>query len=208
MENTTQQSPRILVDSRGIWCPPTPLTDLFKAWRQGNIGDEIELLATEPNTEADVRAWAKKSGNRIIEVEQKKDYVRVVVKVTRKGKSMLKLAASRRSFSEPDETKETPKGRLQLVTIGGFTLGLRSLQPGWKWSTSMKPIAKTETCEIRHMGYVLSGQMAFSMDDGTVLEVGAGDVFDVQAGHDAWTVGKDPFVFVDLIGAVNAQGRV
>ncbi len=202
MQNTALRSPRILVDSRGIWCPPTPLTDLFKAWREANIGDEIELLATEPDIEVDLRAWAKKSGNQILEVEQKKDYVRVVVRVTRKGKRILKLAASKRKFSEPDETKETPKGRLQLVTIGGFTLGLRTLQSGWRWSTSMKSIAKTKTCEIRHMGYVVSGRMAFSMDDGTALEVGPGDVFDVQAGHDAWTVGNDPFVFVDLIGAV------
>jgi uncharacterized cupin superfamily protein len=69
----------------------------------------------------------------------------------------------------------------------------------------MKPIAKTETCETRHMGYVVSGQMAFAMDDGTKLEVGPGDAFDVHAGHDAWVVGKDSFVFVDLIGAVGGQ---
>ncbi|MDA4124987.1 MAG: cupin domain-containing protein [Thaumarchaeota archaeon] len=111
------------------------------------------------------------------------------------------MSAAKKSIRDPDEVKETPKGKLQLVSIGGFTLGLRTLQPGWRWSTSMKPIAKTQSCKIRHVGYVISGRMAFSMDDGTKLEVEPGDVFDVHSGHDAWIVGAEPSVFVDLISA-------
>lgn len=192
---------RRIVDSRGTWCPPTPLTDLFKAWREADIGDEIELWATEPGVEKDVSAWVRKSNNRLVEVVRKGELVKIVVRVTRKGKRAEWVSASKKSMLEPDELKETPKGKLALVTIGGFTLGLRTLQPGWKWSDSMKPIAKTQSCRIRHVGYVISGRMAFSMDDGTGLEVGPGDVFDVHSGHDAWTIGEEPFVFVDLIGA-------
>lgn len=198
----TQSNHYKIVDSRGIWCPPTPLTDLFKAWRASSIGDEIELRATEPTIESDVKAWAKKSGNRIVEVSREKDYVKIVVRITRKGKKFEELIAQKKNFNEPDETKDTPKAKLQLVTFGGFTFGLRTLNPGWKWSTSMRPIIKTETCEIRHIGYVISGRMGFEMNDGTKMEVGAGDAFDVRPGHDAWTVGKDPVVFLDLIGAV------
>jgi len=71
----------------------------------------------------------------------------------------------------------------------------------------MKPIAKTQTCQVRHIGYVVSGRMGFAMDDGAKLEVGPGDGFDVHPGHDAWTIGKDPFVFIDLITAAEAGGR-
>jgi len=84
-------------------------------------------------------------------------------------------------------------------------VGLRTLEPGWRWSTDMKSMAKTETCEVRHVGYVLSGRMGFLMDDGMKLEVGPGDVFDVHPGHETWTIGETPVVFIDLIGAVERE---
>jgi TusA-related sulfurtransferase len=194
--------PGIVVESRGIWCPPTPMTDLYKAWRKSDLGSVIELRASEPNIEADVRAWAKRSGNKVIEVTREKDYTRLLVEVTKKGKEVLEMAAMKIDLNQPDETKETPKGKLQLVTIGDFTFGLRTLEPAWKWTEHMRSIAKTETCEIRHIGYVISGRMGFLMNDGTKLEVGPGEAFDVRPGHDAWTVGDAPVVFIDLIGAV------
>lgn len=111
-------------------------------------------------------------------------------------------SASKKNLGEPDEWKRFPKGSLQIVTIGGFTFGLRTLQPQWRWSADVKPIAKTESCMTRHVGFVLSGRMAFAMDDGARLEVAPGDAFEAHPGHDAWTVGEDPVVFIDLIGAV------
>ena len=193
---------RLIIDSRGVWCPPTPLTALFKAWRTASFGDELELWATEPAIESDVRAWAKKSGNQVIEAAQEEGYMKIVVRITRRGRMKARVSASKKNLGEPDEWKSFPKGSLQIVTLGGFTFGLRTLQPGWRWSTKVKPIAKTESCMTQHLGYVISGRMAFTMDDGTGLEVGAGDAFEVQPGHDAWTVGEDPVVFIDLIGAV------
>lgn len=179
---------------------------MYKAWRNASLGDLIELRANEPNIEADVRAWAKKSGNKVIEVTSAKDYTRLVVKITKKGKEVLEMSAVKTSLNDPDETKVTPKGKLQLVTIGDFTFGLRTLEPGWRWTNSMRPIMKTETCEIRHIGYVISGRMGFLMNDGAEFEVGPGDAFDVRPGHDAWTVGDVPVVFVDMIGAVERPG--
>ncbi|MDV3277061.1 MAG: sulfurtransferase TusA family protein [Nitrososphaerales archaeon] len=73
------------VDSRGSFCPG-PITDLFKAYRAANVGDEIELLATDPAAKSDVEAWAARSGNQVLEVAQEKDYLRIVIKVTRKGR--------------------------------------------------------------------------------------------------------------------------
>jgi len=193
---------RRVIDSRGIWCPPAPLTDLFKAWREAKIGDLIELRATEPGIERDVREWAAKSGNRLVVCSQDDGFVKLVVRIMRKGKRVLEESAYKKSLDDPDETKETPKARLQLVNLGDFPLGLRTLQPSWRWSADMRPLAGTKLCETRHMGYVVSGRMGFEMDDGTKLEVGPGEAFDVLPGHDAWTVGSEPVVFLDLIGGV------
>ena len=194
-----------VVDSRGIWCPPTPLTDLFKAWREAELGDDIELRATEPGVEDDVKAWAKKSGNKVLAVTKEKGFTKIVALITKRGKEVADLPLMKTNIEEPDEIKETPKGRLQLVTLGGFTFGLRTLQPGWRWTTHMRPVVKSETCQIRHVGYVLSGRMGFLMDYGATLEVGPGDAFDVKPGHDAWTVGPEPVLFLDFIGAVAKQ---
>ena len=194
-----------MVDSRGTWCPPTPITDLFKAWRDANLGDFIELSATEPNVEEDVRAWAKKSGNKVLETRREKDVTRIVLRVLKKGKETAILPAVKGDFNDPDETKVTPKAKLQLLVVNGFAMGLRTLEPGWRWTTHMQPLAKTTTCQVRHMGYVVSGKMKFLMDDGAELEVGPGEVFDVHPGHDTWVIGESPVVFVDMIGAVENQ---
>jgi TusA-related sulfurtransferase len=178
------------VDSRGSWCPPIPITDLFKAWRGADLGEE------------DVKAWAKKSGNKVVEVRREEDVTHIVVRVLRKGKEVAIAPAAKGNFNDPDETKITPKAKLQLLIVNGFAMGLRTLEPGWRWSTDMQPLAKTASCQIRHVGYVVSGRMGFLMDDGTELEVGPGEVFDVRPGHDTWTIGDSPAVFVDIIGTV------
>jgi len=178
---------------------------LFKAWRKANLGDIIELLATEPHVEADVKAWAKKSGNKVLEVVRGREHTKVVIRITKKGKEVAGVSAMKVNINDPDETKATPKAKLQLVTLGGFTLGLRALEPGWRWSESMKPFAKTETCETRHIGYMLSGRLGFAMNDGAKIEVGPGEAFDVHPGHDTWTIGLVSAVFLDLIGAVKRE---
>lgn len=196
---------RIVVDSQGSWCPPTPMTDLFKAWRSAGLGDIIELRATEPDIEQDVRAWAKKSGNRVLEVAQKAECTQIAVRVTKRGKESATLPAVKASMRFPDEAKATPKAMLQVVTVGGFTLGLRTLERGWRWSTHMQPIAKTTSCRVRHIGYLVSGRLGFLMDDGTTLELEPGEAFDVHPGHDTWTIGEAPAVFIDMIGAVERE---
>jgi TusA-related sulfurtransferase len=78
-------SARRTVDSRGSFCPG-PITDLFKAYRQANVGDVIELLATDPAAESDVRAWAEKSGNKVLEVTRENDFLKIVIEIDRKGR--------------------------------------------------------------------------------------------------------------------------
>lgn len=106
----------------------------------------------------------------------------------------------KKSFSKPDETRTFDKGRLDLVNLGGVTFGKATFQPGWKWSTCVKPIAKTKSCEAPHLQCLLSGRMHVVMDDGSEDEFGPGDVLLIPPGHDAWVVGNDPVVAVDITG--------
>jgi mannose-6-phosphate isomerase-like protein (cupin superfamily) len=111
--------------------------------------------------------------------------------------------AEAKSFNKPDEVRTFPKGKAEIITIGGAAVGRATLEPGWKWSTSVKPIAKTKSCEAPHFQYHVSGTLKVVMDDGTELELRAGDVSLLPVGHDAWVVGNEPVVIVDFQGMID-----
>lgn len=113
------------------------------------------------------------------------------------------MTLSKKSSKKPDETRKFDKGILKVAKVGDFTLGLGTYRPGWKWSESVKPIVKTDSCRGHHTGYVISGRMAGVMDDGTKWVLSAGDFVDLPPGHDAWVVGKKPVVFLDFMGAAD-----
>lgn len=108
-----------------------------------------------------------------------------------------------KNFGKPDEVREFPKGRLELVKIGGATVGRAVFEPGWKWSTSVQPIAKTKSCEAPHFQYQSSGVMRVRMDDGSEFDSRAGDVSLLPSGHDAWVIGDEPVVVVDFQGMID-----
>jgi hypothetical protein len=108
-----------------------------------------------------------------------------------------------RSFNTADEVREFPNGRAEIVKAGGGELGRLVLQPGWRWSTDVKPIAKTESCQAPHFQYHESGQLAIRMDDDDEFVAGPGDVTSLPSGHDAWVVENEPVVVVDWFGAGN-----
>ncbi len=113
-----------------------------------------------------------------------------------------------KNFGKPDEVREFPKGKVELVTVGGASIGRATFQPGWKWSESVQPLAKTKSCEAPHYQYQLSGTLAVKMDDGSVYECKAGDVSLFASGHNAWVVGNEPVVVVDFQGMVDyAKGK-
>jgi ethanolamine utilization protein EutQ (cupin superfamily) len=107
----------------------------------------------------------------------------------------------KRNFSEPDETRTFDKGKIELITVGGVTFGRATFQPGWRWSTSVKPIVNTESCEVSHLGFIVSGHIRTVMDDGSEEEFGPGDVMYIPSGHDGWVVGDEPVVAIDISGA-------
>jgi hypothetical protein len=104
--------------------------------------------------------------------------------------------AEHKSLASPDEVRDFPSGRVEVVNIGGATVGRAVLQPGWRWSTSMKQIAKTKSCQATHFQYHVSGVLRVRMDDGTEFDCKAGDVSLLPPGHDAWVVGSEPVVVV------------
>jgi hypothetical protein len=108
-----------------------------------------------------------------------------------------------KNFEAPDETREFPHGRAEILAIGGGEVGRLVLEPGWRWSNDVKPIAKTESCEAPHFQYHVSGRLGILMDDGTELVAGPGDITSLPSGHDAWVVGDEPVVVVDWYGASN-----
>ena len=109
----------------------------------------------------------------------------------------------KKSLNSPQETRTFEKGRVELATVGGITFGRATFQPGWKWSTCVKPIAKTKSCQAPHTQYVISGRLVVVMDDGNQKEFGPGDIGVIPSGHDAWVVGNEPVVAIDVTGMTN-----
>ncbi len=105
-------------------------------------------------------------------------------------------------FDTPDETRTFPRGKFELVRIGGMTLGRASYEPGWKWSVDVGPSAGKPLCDVPHLGLVLQGTATAAFEDGTVHELKPGDLFEISAKpHDSWVVGDEPDVSLHFLGA-------
>ena len=103
----------------------------------------------------------------------------------------------KKRFEKPDQTTSPPNAKVDVAKVSELTLTRTTFMPGWKWSTDMKPIAGTNSCQRHHLGYCLSGHMAGKLDDGTNWEIEAGDVIDIPPGHDGWVVGNEPAVLLE-----------
>jgi len=106
-------------------------------------------------------------------------------------------------FEQPDEVREFPLGKFELVTLGGMTIGRATYQPGWKWSVHVGDQLGQTSCQVEHVGMVVSGCATAAMDDGEVIEMRAGDLFYIPPGHDSWVVGDEPYVSLHFMGAAD-----
>ena len=106
----------------------------------------------------------------------------------------------KKSLNSPDEVRTFDKGKVDLGSVGTLTFGRAVLQPGWRWSESVKPIVKTEYCQAAHVQYHVSGRLGVRMADGTEVEFGPGDVGFLPPGHDAWVIGDEEMVAIDISG--------
>ncbi len=115
------------------------------------------------------------------------------------------MGAQAKGFGSPDETRQFAdgKGKLELITLEGGAVGKATFEPGWRWSEHVKPLVGTDSCQVAHLSYVVSGQMGLRTDEGTEIEVGPGDILVASPGHDAWVLGDEPCVQVDFQGAAH-----
>ena len=112
-------------------------------------------------------------------------------------------AAYKKSFEKSEEVRTFPKGRVELVTFDGATVGRAIFEPGWRWKTCVQPLANTRSCEAPHFQYHVAGKLHVVMDDGTEFDCGPGDVSLLPSGHDAWVVGDEQVIIVDFQGMID-----
>ncbi len=114
---------------------------------------------------------------------------------------MPESAAIIRRFDEPDERRDFPLGRFELVQIGGMTVGRAEYEPGWRWSEHVGAAQGVASCEVAHLGLVVSGHNRIEMDDGRIIDLGPGDLFEIGPGHDSWVVGDEKYISIHFLGA-------
>jgi hypothetical protein len=108
-------------------------------------------------------------------------------------------AVEAKGFESPDETREFEgNGHVDIVMLAGHPVGRGVFEPGWKWSVNLKPIAGTDSCEVSHLGYCVSGSMRVMMDGGGEFLIGPGEAAAIPPGHDAEVVGDEPCIWVDF----------
>lgn len=111
------------------------------------------------------------------------------------------------SFDAADDHVDFPGGVLDLISVGALTFGRERLEPGWRWSKDVKPIAGTDRCEFHHVGYQVSGRWVCEDRDGTQVQIGPGDIYDTPPGHDSWVVGDEPCIGIDFQGIAGWAAR-
>ena len=106
-----------------------------------------------------------------------------------------------KSHSTPDETRTPEKTRAEIVQLEGFALGRFTFEPGWQWSQCIKPVVKTDSCQVHHVGYAISGRLVVRLQDGSLHSITGGQSFTIPPGHDAWVEGDEPFVDLEVMNA-------
>jgi hypothetical protein len=101
----------------------------------------------------------------------------------------------------PEETRTPEKTEVNVVHLGDVQVGRFTFEPGWKWSECVQPVAGTDSCQLEHLGYVVSGRLRIAHADGTGLDLGPGEAYRIDPGHDAWVLGEEPFVGVEFSSA-------
>jgi hypothetical protein len=106
-----------------------------------------------------------------------------------------------KSHNKPDEVRTPDKSLVEIVRLEGFTFGRFSFEPGWQWSACIKPVVKTDSCQLSHVGYAVSGRMIIRLKDGTEKTITAGESYTIPPGHDARVDGNERFVGIEVMSA-------
>ena len=106
-----------------------------------------------------------------------------------------------KSHATPDEIRQPDKTKVEIVRLAGYTIGRFTMKPGWKWSQCIKPVVHTESCQLSHVGYAVSGNLTVRLNDGTEKTIKAGESYTIPPGHDAWVDGNEEFVGIEVMSA-------
>ena len=106
-----------------------------------------------------------------------------------------------KSHESPDETRTPKKTRVEIVRMEAFTIGRFRFEPGWRWSECIKPVVKTDSCQMSHVGHAVSGRLTVRMKDGREKTITGGQSYTIPPGHDAWVEGNEPFVALEVMSA-------
>lgn len=113
----------------------------------------------------------------------------------------------RKALDSPDETRPIEMGKVEVVSLDQGQVMRTTFEPGWRWSECVKPTVGTDSCQTHHFGYCISGRMHVVMDGGEEMDVGPGDAIEIPPGHDAWVVGDEPYVGIDVTGGADYARR-
>ncbi len=113
------------------------------------------------------------------------------------------MVLQKKSFQKPDETQNPPNARVDTIKMGDMAIVKQTFQPGWQWSKHMKQVAGTDSCQMHHVGVVVSGRLHVKADNGQEVEYGPGDAADIPPGHDGWVIGNEPAVFYTFTNKTN-----
>jgi hypothetical protein len=110
----------------------------------------------------------------------------------------VEMSVTNKALGTPDETLTFDHGQVQTVKLGGFSVRRNTFEPGWRWSNDVKPIAETDSCQVHHVGSMLSGRLHVVTDDGGETEIGPGEAYEIQPGHDGWVVGDEAVISIEV----------
>jgi uncharacterized cupin superfamily protein len=108
------------------------------------------------------------------------------------------MTVTSKDLGSPDDTKTFDHGKSQVAKMGSFTMSRNTFEPGWWWSESIKPLVNTDSCQVHHVGYLLQGTLGVATEDGSEAEIGPGEAYEIQPGHDGWVVGDEAVISVEF----------
>jgi hypothetical protein len=108
------------------------------------------------------------------------------------------MGVTSRDMGSPDETTTFDNGQVEVVKISGSTIRRNTFEPGWRWSQNVGPMAGTDSCHVHHVGYLLSGRLHVVAEDGGEAEIGPGEAYEIQPGHDGWVVGDQAVTAIEF----------
>ncbi|HEY7401061.1 MAG TPA: cupin domain-containing protein [Actinomycetota bacterium] len=111
------------------------------------------------------------------------------------------MGVTSKKVTGTDETTTFDHGRVEVVHVGDFTMRKNTFEPGWRWSEHVRPLAKTETCQVHHVGYLLSGRLGVRTTDGEEAEIGPGEAYEILPDHDGWVIGDEAVNSIEFSGS-------